>query len=159
MSGKIGRLCPVCKRDNWFSLDLQIYYAEICKKCGKRIEYKKQDFLNNFICRECGSTSGTLNDSDNYLSIICTNCRADNIILEKRYVEIRKTHNDNNTKREEQVVLNKTKVIEKPVCCPRCKSVQIQATNRGYSLLTGFIGANKTVNHCLKCGYSWKPEL
>ena len=43
------------------------------------------------------------------------------------------------------------------VRCPRCGSNQITTGQRGFSLLTGFIGSNKTVNRCGNCGYSWKP--
>lgn len=45
----------------------------------------------------------------------------------------------------------------KPVTCPHCGSNQITTGQRGFSMITGFIGSNKTVNRCAKCGYSWKP--
>lgn len=45
----------------------------------------------------------------------------------------------------------------KPLTCPRCGSTAITTGQRGYSFLTGFLGSNKTVNRCGKCGYSWKP--
>lgn len=41
--------------------------------------------------------------------------------------------------------------------CPRCGSTSITAGQRGYSLLTGFIGSGKTVNRCANCGHKWKP--
>lgn len=41
--------------------------------------------------------------------------------------------------------------------CPKCGSTNITAGQRGYSLLTGFIGSSSTVNRCAKCGYKWKP--
>lgn len=44
-----------------------------------------------------------------------------------------------------------------PLKCPRCKSTQITTGKRGFSMVTGFIGSNQTVNRCAKCGYSWKP--
>lgn len=43
------------------------------------------------------------------------------------------------------------------VKCPKCGSTDIGVTNRGYSLLTGFIGSGKTMNFCQSCGYKWKP--
>lgn len=43
------------------------------------------------------------------------------------------------------------------VHCPKCGSTNITAGQRGYSLLTGFIGSSNTVNRCAKCGYKWKP--
>ena len=42
--------------------------------------------------------------------------------------------------------------------CPRCGSTQITTGQRGFSFWTGFIGANKTVNRCAKCGHSWRPK-
>lgn len=41
--------------------------------------------------------------------------------------------------------------------CPKCGSINISTGQRGYSLLTGFIGAGKTVNRCASCGHKWKP--
>ena len=43
------------------------------------------------------------------------------------------------------------------VKCPKCGSISITAGQRGYSLLTGFIGSSKTVNRCANCGNRWKP--
>ena len=43
------------------------------------------------------------------------------------------------------------------VKCPRCGSTAVTAGKRGYSLISGFIGAGKTVNRCAKCGHKWKP--
>ena len=43
------------------------------------------------------------------------------------------------------------------VKCPRCGSTNITAGQRGYSLLTGFIGSGRTVNRCANCGHKWKP--
>ena len=42
--------------------------------------------------------------------------------------------------------------------CPRCGSTQITTGQRGFSFWTGFIGANKTINRCAKCGHSWQPK-
>ena len=42
--------------------------------------------------------------------------------------------------------------------CPKCKSTQIAIGTRGFSIVTGFIGSNKTINRCGKCGYTWKPK-
>ena len=41
--------------------------------------------------------------------------------------------------------------------CPRCKSTAITTGTKGYGLVRGFLGSNKTVNRCGKCGYSWEP--
>lgn len=41
--------------------------------------------------------------------------------------------------------------------CPKCGSTSITAGQRGFSLLTGFIGSGNTVNRCSNCGHKWKP--
>lgn len=48
-------------------------------------------------------------------------------------------------------------IANAPIHCPRCGSKQISTGQRGFSIVTGFIGSNKTVNRCANCGYSWKP--
>lgn len=42
--------------------------------------------------------------------------------------------------------------------CPKCGSTLITAGQRGYNVLTGFIGSSKTMNRCANCGYKWKPK-
>lgn len=42
--------------------------------------------------------------------------------------------------------------------CPKCGSTSITTGQRGYSLWTGFLGSNKTVNRCSNCGYTWQPK-
>lgn len=41
--------------------------------------------------------------------------------------------------------------------CPKCGCTDIGVTNRGYSLVWGFVGSGNSMNVCKKCGYKWKP--
>lgn len=41
--------------------------------------------------------------------------------------------------------------------CPKCGCTDIGVANRGFSIVTGFIGSGKSMNVCKKCGYKWKP--
>ena len=50
------------------------------------------------------------------------------------------------------------KKANEPIKCPRCGSTQITTGQRGYSFLTGFLGSNKAVNRCAKCGHTWEPR-
>jgi len=43
------------------------------------------------------------------------------------------------------------------VKCPKCGSTAISTVNRGYSLMTGFLGSSSPRNVCQKCGHKWKP--
>lgn len=44
------------------------------------------------------------------------------------------------------------------VRCPKCSSTQIVTGQRGYSVVWGFMGSNKTMNRCANCGYKWEPR-
>lgn len=41
--------------------------------------------------------------------------------------------------------------------CPKCGSTSIATVNRGYSIISGFIGSGKAVNVCQNCGHRFKP--
>ena len=41
--------------------------------------------------------------------------------------------------------------------CPKCGSTSIATVNRGYSIISGFIGSGKAVNICQNCGHRFKP--
>lgn len=47
---------------------------------------------------------------------------------------------------------------DEAVKCPKCGSTNISTGARSVSFVFGFLGADKTVNRCAKCGYSWKPR-
>lgn len=61
------------------------------------------------------------------------------------------------TQVQQQNNLKKQQSEQSKVRCPKCGSTNITAGQRGYSMLTGFIGSGKTVNRCANCGYKWKP--
>lgn len=56
-----------------------------------------------------------------------------------------------------QVEQQKNSDDSNKVHCPKCGCTDIGVTNRGYSLMLGFIGSGKSMNVCKKCGYKWKP--
>lgn len=41
--------------------------------------------------------------------------------------------------------------------CPKCGSTAITTGQRGFTITTGFLGSNKTMNRCAKCGHKWYP--
>ena len=46
---------------------------------------------------------------------------------------------------------------DKPLTCPVCNSTNVVVGQRGFNIWTGFLGSNKTVNRCGKCGHTWTP--
>ena len=50
-------------------------------------------------------------------------------------------------------------IVKGPVVtCPKCGSTAVTTGQRGFSIISGFIGSGSTVNRCGKCGYKWKPR-
>lgn len=44
------------------------------------------------------------------------------------------------------------------IICPCCGSSAVTTGQKGFSLFTGFLGSNKTVNRCGNCGHTWSPR-
>lgn len=99
----------------------------------------KLKFLNLifFVCPQCKTEYSYMIDH-------CTRC---GYSTDKYKEKMRKLQNED--------ILVKTKYIPK---CPMCGSTAIEATQRGYSLLTGFLGSGKTMNYCKNCGNKWSPS-
>lgn len=83
----------------------------------------------------------------------------DIIEFESKMENIRQQLNDrdNQAKIQRDSEKRVTEQVTSQVHCPKCGSTQITTGQRGYSLFSGFLGSNKTVNRCANCGYSWKP--
>ncbi len=155
MSGKLNRKCQYCGEDNWWAIDDRKEFIEVCSKCSNRVIYDKSKFINKFKCDKCSSTSGIMSDKDTNITFICRKCNTPKIIFEKHYVK-----EDNRPKMTRGIIVDKQPTPKSDVIkCPKCNSTQISTGKRGFSLMTGFIGANKTVNRCARCGYSWKPKF
>ena len=61
-------------------------------------------------------------------------------------------------KRKQQIELNKKRAeysAKGIATCPKCGSPSIATINRGYSMISGFIGSGKPVNVCQVCGHKW----
>ena len=151
----IGEKCPKCGADIWRCIDEDDLYKISCANAncyyGKCIA--KVDYLRDFQCPECNCFSGTIEENDKFLAIRCKNCGKQTIMLEKHTTENRR-HADAVPQRPK--TYEELRAESKPKC-PKCGSTSIATTNRGYSLLSGFIGSGKAVNVCQKCGHKWRP--
>mgnify|MGYP004458644781 CR=1 FL=1 len=105
------------------------------------------EYLSSMQCEEYDIAK--IQDYHNTLSLLI---EEDNKVIQERYDNLVKQMiaNDDAQQRAEEEERNTVK-------CPRCGGTQITTGQRGYSLFSGFLGSNKTVNRCANCGYSWKP--
>lgn len=138
-----------------------------CHECGKEISDKSDK------CIHCGypikkATMCIINGKEYDLNFILD----ESIHKAKRVGMLRQlcncglktavdTINDILEKQEIPKVLNlpiqQTEEENKPKC-PKCGCTDIGVSNRGYSIVWGFIGAGKSMNVCKNCGHKWKPN-
>ena len=147
----------------------------ICPNCGK-FETSKNTLY--FICDNCGtpykSTDITRDEYWDEFTKFFLDKKGDeyNLNVIKEYVgdTINWDLYYTNKKTQEENINNKIKYQQQKEAkekarqdainnphCPKCGSTAITAGQRGYSILTGFLGSNKTVCRCANCGHSWKP--
>ena len=79
-------------------------------------------------------------------------------LVEKRKVQAEETRKRQAAAAAAREAEKRRKASE-PIRCPKCGSTSIATTNRGFSIVWGFIGSGKTMNVCRKCGYRYKPSL
>ena len=132
----------------------------VCNNCGWQFMTKPNEIPNRDKCERCGG------------QFIHTNITAEEMFLIERTSKDREFINAMIELKKNDIIEYQTRISQfrsqakadgcyskpKPkVCCPKCGSESITAGQRGYSLLTGFLGSGKTVNRCVNCGYKWKP--
>ena len=134
---------------------------------------------------ECNTCHIILNDEEVLkYNNVCPCCHAQNSFCEEYIMDIKRISTDESfiqamiklkqeepieyqlkiqqfkTQLQQQEKIKETKQqksSENQVTCPKCGSTNIQSVNRGFSLMTGFIGSGSPRNICQKCGFKWKP--
>lgn len=142
---EIGKKCPNCGDDNWWIKDEKYLYKEFCNNCCEVYVTDKKDYVTKFNCAKCGSADGVMEETDEDIKMRCTNCGELTLVLVK--------HANVSTRHREPSAYEPNVVK-----CPKCGSKSIATINRGYSLLTGFLGSGSPRNVCQQCGYKWKPS-
>lgn len=123
----------------------------ICDICG----FTKNDDVYDELCPVCGNKQW--NDKDISLIKSISNdpsfIQAMEDLKQKDPIEYQLKLSQFKIQVEQQKNSNDSNKVH----CPKCGCTDIGVTNRGYSLMWGFIGSGKSMNVCKKCGYKWKP--
>lgn len=155
--------------------------SESCPHCGcpTNESINKIDMqISDYKCKNCSNTKYTKIENQGGVFLICDKCGYVDEILPRQQSQ---TAENQDKLFYKCPVCNKEfkeGTLECDVCkytsiilpvqnikgkeslkpkCPKCGSTAITAGQRGYTLLTGFLGSNKTVNRCANCGHTWKP--
>lgn len=146
--------CPKCKSTN-----IECVKDRICLDCGSAWYWHSSTSKK---CIKCGSEN-TTDEIDDY------NCKMDDYLLlfnishDGNFIlQMLKLKNDDPIEYELKMaqfreIAERKKAEDSKPRCPKCGSTSITAGQKGYSILTGFLGSNKTVNRCSNCGHTWKP--
>ncbi|MCI9347400.1 MAG: hypothetical protein HFI56_14355 [Lachnospiraceae bacterium] len=130
-----------------------------CIKCGDINSHWENEIIHND--ENCGGKLIEVSISEEEFRIMCF-ISTDNNFLQAMIDLKEKDIIEYNLKMSQfraQLQQKKASTSQRAnmVRCPRCGSANITAGQRGYSLLTGFVGSGSTVNRCANCGHKWKP--
>lgn len=164
--------CLYCGTKNNDIGDLELKHGNCCHNCAEAFESGIEFMMNPsfYECSWCGNKrKHTLVNNDELIGVECKKCSHIDAIYYKEpgtglyMVKNRETGELELVKRdppqnEEEKIETQAHYYEEPIRCPKCSSTQITTGSRGYSIVTGFIGAGKTVNRCAKCGHKWTPR-
>lgn len=134
--------CPECFED-WYLRDGKKQIEELsfqnCEYCGAKLIHSDMTAEERFLIQHVSK------DKDFFIAML--KLREDDIIEYKTKISQFRAH----AKADGCYDKKETKPS-----CPKCGSTSLATVNRGFSLLTGFIGSGKPMNVCQKCGYKWK---
>lgn len=148
--GYIETLCTKCRKPIWVPEDKMC--EDKVHECGGKLipmELPHEDYI---------TLTYIWNDRKSNRTDICVNWDLYNAMVELKKNDIIE-YNLKMSQFRNQVEQQKTSTSQTAsmVRCPKCGSTNITAGQRGYSLLTGFVGSGSTVNRCANCGHKWKP--
>lgn len=133
--------------------------VEICEKCNsvKHKLYRMNTYMNKNICINCDVIPGR-----------CPYCKGK---LRTKTAQQCPTCKSSWHAEKSDIVIPSSS--EESIRCPKCRSTQISANQKGFStgkaiaggallggvgLLGGLVGSKKVEITCLKCGHKWKPN-
>ena len=136
--------CPKCFDGCYLSEDHDLSTDpeyQNCEFCGGKLMHTQMTAEERFLIMH------TSKDKDFFMAML--KLRDDDII------EYQTKISQFRTQAKADGCYGKEEDKNKPKC-PKCGSTSLATVNKGFSLLTGFLGSGKPMNVCQKCGYKWK---
>ena len=132
--------CPICNakyQDNIL----------VCEKCNiKLIDWRIAEKVYFY------GYSSIMKQYPNEYNLIIDYLKANN--NKKLHKNISEINNSN----KPHTVQPSQPIPQNILTCPKCGSTAVTTGQRGFSIITGFLGSSQTMNRCGNCGYKWKPR-
>lgn len=155
--------------------------ADVCIHCGCPISYSDKNTIQKFYLVKRNNSKWLIGKASTLISrawvinqhatgikdldIIASGITKDKAELLLNYLT---SHGGEGEIFEDTTCIQENKEITRyidnefnpnaPVTCPHCGSTQVVIGQRGYSMVSGFWGSQKTTNRCGKCGHTWQPK-
>lgn len=154
--------CIVCGSDNTCILwDKDTEMILLCRDCRKAWHVSKGGFIDRFVCEKCGSTSGSMHDGKDVITMVCNDCKTPQVVFVKEDVAHRSMTYSNELQQE--IPTKSTEEIYASLGlpqCPTCKSYSVKKISgikrAAYGSMFGlFSKTAKSQFECKNCGYKW----
>lgn len=138
-------------------MGFDIWLKALCPKCGK-IESFNPDWISESVCPECKTKVIPTTTKDYQYDLMTTEEREKwDARMREKYVfhsdefdlELYSKVEDDDFERHIKIEVGKREEVEKSkIHCPKCCSTNVTAGQRGFNIVTGFLGSGSTVNRC-----------
>lgn len=153
MTKKI-KLCEFCKKNKSQEYPTLSGYYDVFKlPPDNKCYFCKNELVDTNITKDEFNILYRISSDNSFLEAMID-------LKEKDPIEFQLKISQFKTQLQQQEQLKQTieeSSSSKKLTCPKCGSTNIQTTNRGFSLVTGFIGSGSPRNVCQQCGFKWKP--
>ncbi|NBH85977.1 hypothetical protein D7X88_17940 [bacterium C-53] len=151
-------LCPHCQSTMNEDILKQKNSENVCLVCGKPLDDSGDDGHSDWITwyyygfKSDNGESATLRDKPIDLEKF-----GDTYFLIKEFKAPPRDSSGSSEKAKEILrtyvpnAFSESKNTSASVCCPRCGCSEFTLLNRGYSLLTGFLGSGRVKRVCNRC--------
>lgn len=135
--------------------------SEMCVHCGYPLKLKSKGIIINGVLYDTQEIENGIDDyKNNKISRNDLYYKIEKITKQARLrslVDTKLIHIILDTLEIPEIFNGETIEEANKPHCPKCNSIAISTTTRGYSFIKGFVGSGKPMNVCQKCGYKWQP--
>ena len=143
------KFCPTCANNEGEKPAIKngergyLYYTEnVCYKCGDNL-------IDTGLSAQEGGDIYYASENFKTLKLMIELKKNDPIEYSIKLAQFKEIVDNKRRDQEQERLILK---------CPKCGSKSITTGQKGFGLIMGLVGSNKTVNRCGSCGHIWQPN-